>query len=112
MEHDGGMVEEVEDNSDDDIMDEYEEEIACLAKFGIKSKEGSMKKVQGRVPIEIAKFCISEGSKAEEQKNKHKPEMVKVSTGMVKEPTKTIPQPPIGKGQKRKREKKKLSKKN
>jgi len=106
MEYEHEEIEEQEENSDEDIMDEYEEEMACLAKFGIKSKEGSLKKVQGRVvPVEVAKFCVG----TEEQKNM--PEIIKVGTNIIKEPNKAIPQKAIGKGQKRKREKKKLNQK-
>jgi hypothetical protein len=100
MEYEREEMEEQEDNSDEDIINEYEEEMACLAKFGIKSKEGSLKKVQGRVvPVEVAKFCV--GSKIEEQKKM--PE-IKIGTNIIKEPNKSIPPQPIGRGQKRKRE--------
>lgn len=110
MDYEQNEAEEVEEyNSDDDIMDEYEEEMACLAKFGLKSKEGLTKKVQGRVPIEVAKFCTSGGTKFEEQKKQ--PEIIKTTISAIKEPNKTMPPKPIEKGKKRKRERKKLSKK-
>ena len=85
-------------------MKEYEEEMACLAKFGIKKREGGGKKTQGRVIVGIANLHINDAQNPEEQTKKQ--DIIKPKPNPPKV-FKKVPNKSISKS-KRQREKKKL----